>query len=85
VLRDGQKLVNAQHFDSATIKYKISRLDQVYTMFSERLQQQQNVLNQAVKFMRSSVPVSISVYVQDFSFFKHFSTTTKLSGFKALN
>ena len=59
VLRDGQKLVNGQHFDSATIKYKISRLDQFYTLFSEKLQQQQNVLNQAVKFMRSSVPVSI--------------------------
>ena len=57
VLRDGQKLVNGQHFDSATIKYKIGKLDKIFTEFSKKMDQQGNLLNQTVKFMCSSVTV----------------------------
>ena len=61
VLRDGQKLVNAQHFDSATIKYKMGKLDKMFTEFSKKMDQQGNLLNQTVKFIRSSITVSFKI------------------------
>ena len=57
-MRDGQKLINSNHFDGATIKYKISKLDEAMSSFTQKLQHQENSLNQTVKFLRSSVPVS---------------------------
>ena len=58
--REGQKLINSQHFDSATIKYKIGKLDEMYCNFSQQLEQHKCTIDQTVKFLRSSVPVSFT-------------------------
>ena len=58
-VREGQKLINTHHFDRATIKYKVGKLDEMYSQFNEQLQTYENTINQTVKFLRSSLHVSI--------------------------
>ena len=57
--RDGQKLVHAGHFDAATIKYKVNKLDEMFKSFSLQLEQRRKILNQTHAFYRSSQPVRV--------------------------
>ncbi len=55
--RDGQKLIHAGHFDSATIKYKVNKLDEMFKGFAFQLDLRRRILNQTHGFYRSSQPV----------------------------
>jgi len=54
--RDGQKLVHTGHYDAATIKYKVNKLDEMFKGFSFQLEQRRRILNQTHGFYRSSQP-----------------------------
>lgn len=66
LLRDGQKLVHAGHFDAATIKYKINKLDEMFKGFTFQLEQRRRILNQTHGFYRSSQPVRVWIFPSDF-------------------
>ena len=58
-MRDGQQLIHRGHFDAATIKYKIHKLDQNFSLFSQELDARENLLNQMLSFIKASSTVSV--------------------------
>ena len=58
-MRQGQQLIYSGHFDAATIKYNISKLDQEFELFSQELDSREGLINQTLTFMESSRKVRI--------------------------